>query len=138
MRPLPTINLAGTDFTIDVRLGELRNTEPPYNSIPFSNMDLAPDGYTYRFWYNLKDKGIHLAPVYVDQKPKELVCMQIPYEVKLDPVGIAQKHLLDLQNFLKRYPVQPELKGTIIDLEHNPSLRKRIINAFTTRKGLKR
>lgn len=145
MRKLPIINLAGTDFTVDVRMGELRNTNAPYNSIPFRSMEPTTDGYHYTFWYDKSAKGIHLN--HVDEKsiPDHLVKLQIPWEIRLDPVGVALHKNLPTNILTHYYSQQERFEATILQTKQENHLIKRIrntkqkiIKAFTNNTKLKR
>lgn len=46
-RELPTINIEGTDFVVDVNKLELREKADPINIIPFEDMRDVGDGYTF-------------------------------------------------------------------------------------------
>jgi hypothetical protein len=52
---LPHIDLHGTDFTIDWRLRELRETESPWNKLDFNTMDMSESGDEYFCLYNAAD-----------------------------------------------------------------------------------
>ncbi|UKB78606.1 hypothetical protein [Chryseobacterium sp. MEBOG07] len=69
-RELPTVNLDGTDFIVDVNKLELREKANPSNVITLEDMSDIGDGYVY-------DRLI------------------IPEFVKLDPEGMSAKYKID-------------------------------------------
>lgn len=52
---LPMINLYGTDFFIDLRLKELRQTDNPTNVIAYKH--LIPHEFHFMLWYNTSTKN---------------------------------------------------------------------------------
>lgn len=52
---LPIISIAGTDFTADLRLDELRETQQPHNRISFDVLDTVGNGLG--FFYDPKTKN---------------------------------------------------------------------------------
>lgn len=88
-RELPTINIEGTDFVVDMNKVELREKDNSQNVISFFEMRDVGDGYVFE--YSLKDKNL---PGLFDN---ESTTVKLPDMVILDPIGMAQK-----------YRVQPE------------------------------
>ena len=82
---LPTINIEGTDFLVDVNKLELSEIGNPKNTISiFQMLDLG-DGY--KFSYGLQEKNIpHL------YSGNEKITVTIPEFVTLDPQGMAAKY----------------------------------------------
>ncbi|MBL7869122.1 MAG: hypothetical protein JNM71_13985 [Flavobacterium lindanitolerans] len=83
-RELPTINIEGTDFIVDVTKLELREKSDQKNIIPFEDMRDVGDGYTFE--YSLKDKN--LASLF----DRESRTVKISEFVILDPIGMANKY----------------------------------------------
>nr|WP_315240038.1 hypothetical protein [uncultured Flavobacterium sp.] len=83
-RELPTINIEGTEFIVDVIKLELREKSDLKNTIPFEDMRDVGDGYTFE--YSLKNKNI---PGLFD---RESTTVRIPEFVMLDPIGMADKY----------------------------------------------
>lgn len=52
---LPMINLYGTDFFLDLRLKELRQTDNPTNAIAYKH--LSPHEFHFMLWYNTSTKN---------------------------------------------------------------------------------
>lgn len=88
-RELPTINIEGTDFVVDVNNAELREKDNLENIISFFEMRDVNDGYVFE--YSLKDKNL---PGLFDN---DTTTVRIPEMVILDPEGMARK-----------YHIQPE------------------------------
>lgn len=84
-RDLPTVNIKGTDFIIDVDKIELREKSNPTNTISF--FDMTDYGDNYEFAYGLQSKNI---PNIFSNEP--MVLVGLDEMVKLDPVGMAEKY----------------------------------------------
>ena len=83
-RELPTINIEGTDFIVDVTKLELREKSDQKNTIPFEDMRNVGDGYAFE--YSLKNKNL---PGLFDRESRTV---KIPEFVILDPIGMAHKY----------------------------------------------
>lgn len=84
-RALPTINIEGTEFLVDVNKLELTQKGNPKNTISIFHMRDLRDGY--QFSYGLQEKNIpHL------YSSNEKITVTIPKLVKLDPEGMAAKY----------------------------------------------
>jgi hypothetical protein len=83
-RELPTINIEGTEFLVDINKLELREKANEKNVISFK--DMTDFGKGYSFEYNLKIRNI---PHRIERSDIEI---KIPEFVALDPVGMAQKY----------------------------------------------
>jgi hypothetical protein len=91
-RQLPTVDIAGTSFYVDVLHEELRQKDNPENRISFNVFDQDGDGYT--FLYDRKWKN--------DPENRELMedsfqWVTLPALMELDPEGIAQKYHIPLE-----------------------------------------
>ncbi|AIM38393.1 hypothetical protein KO02_18130 [Sphingobacterium sp. ML3W] len=89
-RELPSINIEGTDFLVDINKVELREKDNPVNTISIYEMRDVEDGYA--FDYSLQDKNI---PSLISNGREILV--KIPELVVLDPAGMAEKYKLSLE-----------------------------------------
>lgn len=84
-RVLPTHEIHGTEFIVDVNQLELREKANPKNAISLSDMEEnAAQGY--RFWFNPSTKSL------ARYSEGEARYTEIPDFVKLDSVGMAKKH----------------------------------------------
>lgn len=86
---LPTIELEGTDFFVDVTRFQLIEMYDSNNVIPFGKMEDYGD--CYRFDYNRTVKNI---PEYPNRRDTEI---EIPEFVVLDPEGMAKKYNLSVE-----------------------------------------
>lgn len=84
-RILPTYDILGTTFIVDVNELVLRQKSKPLNIISIADMDENPQE-GYRFWYDPNNCALGS---YFDLDAKQVV---IPDFVKLDPMGMAKKH----------------------------------------------
>lgn len=110
---LPHIDLDGTDFTIDWRLRELRETDSPWNKLDFNVMDMAESGEEYYCLYNAADHTHYPFDDTITQLPENVVLLEIPYEVKLDPVAVAREYHIDPHDFVSKNPISANLKATV-------------------------
>ncbi|MGN6566516.1 MAG: hypothetical protein ACTHJ0_01120 [Flavipsychrobacter sp.] len=108
---LPHIEIEGSDFTIDWRLKELRETEAPFNCLRFSNMELSENGEQYLFLSHRQAHNICRPQPDINHIPGELVLTSIPNELKLDPVGVARQYGLKDFELLREFPIQTKLKA---------------------------
>lgn len=83
-RELPTVNIEGTDFIIDVTGFELREKMNEQNKISFKDMEELENGYSFDF--NREEKNIPVLFSKVD------LTVEIPEFVVLDPLGMARKY----------------------------------------------
>jgi len=88
-RDLPTEKIEGTDFIVDVIKFELREKGNEQNVISFKDMTDFGEGYSFE--YSRKTKNIP------DVYEKSDVLIEIPEFVGLDPVGMAQKYGLTVE-----------------------------------------
>jgi len=110
---LPIINLAGTEFTIDWRLRELRENAAPWNKISFENPAMAESGTRYVCLYNTQKHTLYQISNNIKSLPKNVVMLEIPYELKLDPVAVARERNIDVAEFVKNHPIQTELTAIV-------------------------
>lgn len=84
-RVLPTYEIHGTEFIVDVNQLELREKVNLQNVISIKDMD---EGLTegYKFWYSPQRKSLTTFAEHGADK------VEIPDFVKLDPIGMAKKH----------------------------------------------
>jgi hypothetical protein len=92
-RELPTIDLAGRKFIVDVEMSGLRNTNEPYNVIEFKNMEEVKTGQfgsVYRFLYNTvtEDLSINYKGGRI---PFWIQYLEIPSETNLDLIAAARR-----------------------------------------------
>lgn len=114
---LPQIEIAGHYYTVDIRLNELREAEVPYRKLGLDEMVTAQDGRHYLFFYHPENRAIlHATPDMV-KIPENVVLVQIPDELGLDPVGMARKYGLGDEYFLKMHPYEHDVKAKVIPLE---------------------
>jgi hypothetical protein len=110
---LPHIDIAGTDFTIDWRLKELRETVQPWNRISVKAMELTPDLEHYCCYYDLESHRQYFPDADLTELPENIGMLVIPNELKLDPVGVAREYGLSDTELLERCPLLENLTGRI-------------------------
>jgi hypothetical protein len=92
IRQLPTVDVAGTAFYVDVQHEELRQQDNPANRISFNVFDQDGDGYT--FLYDPQRKNVALNR---EQIEDGFQWVTLPALMELDPEGIALKYHIPLE-----------------------------------------
>jgi hypothetical protein len=113
---LPHIDLAGTDFTIDWRLKELRETELPWKHISLRDMEMSDSGEEYLCFYNVKTHELFEPDENLLELPENVVVLEIPYEIKLDPVAVAREYGIGEIDLLTDHPFQMKLAAKVTPL----------------------
>jgi hypothetical protein len=114
---LPEIDIAGTKFYVEVHWGQLRADFRSPSTIKLDDCELSPDGGHYRFAFNTDTKQLAAIDPMITTWPKNVVIVEIPNEVKLDPYAYARKNGLDPIEFVNNHPFEKELKGKIIPIK---------------------
>ncbi|SDF15698.1 hypothetical protein SAMN05216464_113148 [Mucilaginibacter pineti] len=113
---LPQIEICGDKYFVDLRLNQLRHED--FNpQINMKRLDLSSDGTTYQAFYQPLIKQVVEPDHNLTAIPEGLVMIEIPNELKLDPVGAARKYGLEEKDVLRMFPIQKELKAKQISVE---------------------
>lgn len=110
---LPHIDIAGTDFTIDWRLKELRETAAPWNNIQLHDAEMSPDGEEYYLLYDTNSHEEYIFDDEVTEAPANVVFIKIPYEIRLDPYAVALQYRIDPREFVDRFPIENDLQADV-------------------------
>ncbi len=113
---LPHIDLAGTDFTIDWRLRQLRETELPWKNISFDDFEMDDYGDKYLCFFNTETHELYMPPENLMELPENVVVLEIPNELHLDLVAVACEYGSDLAELLREYPITENLAAKVIPL----------------------
>ena len=113
---LPHIDLAGTDFTIDWRLRQMRETELPWKNISFNDLEMDDYGDKYLCFFNTETHDLYMPPEDLIALPANVVVLEIPNELNLDPVAVAREYGSDLTQLLQEYPIQETLFAKVTPL----------------------
>ena len=113
---LPRITIAGTAFIVDVRLQELREQSNPSNRLNLLQMETASSEGHYLCFYNTKSHKQYHVSEGLKSLPKDVVMLEIPHELRLDPYAVAMRNGREVADVLKEYPLQKELSVTITPL----------------------
>lgn len=114
---LPVIDVGGNDFIIDWRLKELRAKDNPHIRIDLRNMEMDPSGENYGCLYDWKNRCVYPFDPEMTVLPENVTAMEIPYELKLDPVGVARQYGMSDVAMLSQYPIQEHLAVKVIPLK---------------------
>jgi len=110
---LPHIDLNGTDFTVDWRLRQLRETEQPWKQINLNTLEMSESGDGYLTFYNTTSHEIYLPGDDLLAIPEDVVVLEIPNELKLDPVAVAIDYGLAATDLLNEHPLPQSLAARI-------------------------
>jgi hypothetical protein len=116
---LPHIDLAGTDFTIDWRLRQLRETEQPWKHISFENLDIDEFSEGYLCFFDTQSHEIFIPEENITELPENVVVLEIPNELKLDPVALARDLGIDEAELLAEHPIQMNLAAKVFPLSES-------------------
>jgi hypothetical protein len=116
---LPHIDLAGTDFTIDWRLRQLRETNQPWNHINLEEMEMDEFGKAYLCFYDIINHEIYIPDESITELPEDVVVLEIPYELKLDPVAVARDYGIGETDLLGEHPIQQTLAAKVSPLSQS-------------------
>lgn len=137
---LPHIDIAGTDFTIDWRLRELRKTAEPWEKININDLDMSDDWTNYVFFYDTESQTMFDFDETVTEMPENVIIVEMPNEYGLDPVAVARECELGDAGLLAQNPVQLKLSAALkpitgIGLEEFVEENKQRLNQGPGRKN---
>lgn len=113
---LPTIDIAGDHFVIDLRLQELRHAQNFNPVISLRSFDMDAEGDHYMaFYHPFMRQLVNLDPK-LTEFPDGVIAIKMPNELGLDPVAAARKYGIDERELVRLYPIQKGLKAEIIPL----------------------
>jgi hypothetical protein len=113
---LPHIELAGSDFTVDWRLKELREMNEPWNRIQLDGLEMSDSGEHYLCFYNTDAHKTTNDISEILARPEKVVLLEIPYEVELDPVAVAREYGIGDIELLPEHPVKMYQKAKVTAL----------------------
>ena len=113
---LPLIDIGGSDFIVDWRLKELRANDNPHIRIDLRNMEMDPAGENYGCLYDWKNRCVYPFDPNMTSLPENVTALEIPYELKLDPVGVASQYGMSDVAMLSQFPIQEQLIAKVIPL----------------------
>ncbi len=111
---LPRIDIAGQQFIVDWKQRELRMESDPGKCIGLNGMPMSEDGERYLCLYDFKANTVLHFTDRTIEMPQNMVALEIPSELKLDPVGVARECGLADTFMLDRYPILRDLKARVI------------------------
>ena len=116
---LPVIDIMGYPFIIDWRLKELRPVNDFNTRLDLKTMAMNNDGNKYLCYYHIPTRSEVVPDKSIKELPTDVLLLEIPFELVLDPVGVAREYGLGDTDLLNRYPIQREIKATVIPLEQS-------------------
>jgi hypothetical protein len=123
---LPQIDIAGERFIVDVRLQELRHALNFHPVISLKSFDLASNGKYEAFYHPVIRQVVAIDPK-LTELPPDVVKIELPGEIDLDPVATARRYGINEHMLLRRHPIQKTLKAKVIPLAETgiPALIRR-------------
>lgn len=113
---LPTIDIAGERFVIDLRLQELRHAQNFTPVISLRSFDMDDEGDHYiAFYHPFMRQVVNIDPK-LTEFPDGVIAIKMPNELGLDPVAAARKYGMDERELVRLYPIQKDLKAETIPL----------------------
>lgn len=109
---LPTISIMGQDYFIDLRMNELRSTDEHWRIVNLDTTEVST-GDKFVFFYDHKNKEVFEVPHDIIVEPKNVVVVELPNELWLDPIACGRKYADDASHFLQMYPLQHNLQARI-------------------------
>ncbi|WP_130855655.1 hypothetical protein [Olivibacter jilunii] len=122
---LPVIDIAGDSYTVDLNRRQLLGNEGD------SVISLAggnPHDMINRFFYDTEQKRqVNLDLRSISAMPENVVLVEVPHMVRLDPIGAARVYGLPDTKLLLKSPIEQNLKAGIIRLSETtlPELIRR-------------
>lgn len=114
---LPQTTIYGHTFYFDWRLKELRaKDDMQATPLNFKNMAMNSDGTAYICAYHIPTKSEYHIDVSATKLPENVVFLEIPYELKFDPVGVAREYGLEDTALLRRFPIPKVIEVKVTPL----------------------
>ncbi|MDR2272010.1 MAG: hypothetical protein LBF27_13985 [Sphingobacterium sp.] len=122
---LPEIELLpGHIFVVDWKNRQLLIKDDFSNGmLHFNNMVKTKDETTYLCAYHIPSQSEYRFDAGDYSIPKDVIILEIPYELKLDPVGVAMEHKVDINKTVRVFPVQKEHKANLVRLSEKEASR---------------
>ncbi|WP_157280199.1 hypothetical protein [Pedobacter borealis] len=114
---LPTIDLAGNTYTVDLESRALKGEDNMVPLIDLDNLVLDKDGLNYLCFYHLPTKAPVIIGPNIISLPADTIYLKIPDERFLDPIGLARQYGMEDTALLELYPIRADLKAEVIALE---------------------
>ena len=116
MGKLPTIEMAGHTFYIDVRLWQLRLKDDPLTSISLDEISPYEHDVKATFLYSPSTRSVFHPDWRATGIPDGVFAVQTPSIVHLDPVGLARYFKKQDGYYLDRYNFRAEQRAVIVPL----------------------
>lgn len=113
---LPKIDIDGSLFFIDWRLREFRAVDDFMVRLETRDFSLSDDGNNYLFAYHTPTRSLRDIFSDITELPKDVVLVEVPNELALDPVAVARECGMSEAGLQHRYPVASSLSARIIPL----------------------
>lgn len=109
---LPEIAIGGDRYIVDFRWKELRCVFDSSIKLPMDSFKSIEDGMYFQAFYDVNNRKL-IDPQHVKANSADIMLLEIPNELVLDPVGVArQEGLADIE-LLHFFPVKSDLTGKL-------------------------
>jgi hypothetical protein len=99
---------------------------------------MSESGTRYVCLYNTQKHTLYQVSNNIKSLPKNVVMLEIPYELKLDPVAVARERNIEIAEFVKNHPIQTELTAVVKLLAETwvaELIKENLMNDQATKKG---
>ncbi len=117
---LPTIDIAGDEYFVDLENKLLRLKTGEGQKLAFKDMQRGcplSDAFSYRFAYDPENRKLVALE---SASHKDAVMVNLPTEVKLDPVGLARQLGYSDEHYIRDYPIEKKLLAEIRMIKKAP------------------
>lgn len=114
---LPIMKIVDQEYYVDIRLGELRKTDNWSGTIKLFDCDRLDD--KFYFFYDFKKHEVAHIPDHISEMPRNVVLVELPDVIRMDPVAVGTIVLEDEKHFLEKHAVamRPRQEARIHPLE---------------------
>ncbi len=118
---LPVISIVDHPFYVDLRMGSVRPKDDfSTQGILFSELDhigaMKDDESAYLAIYNpITHQLGEIDFSSITSLPNDLILIELPVPVRLDPIGYARMHDLPMQRILRGHPPKMEMQARVAD-----------------------
>jgi len=113
---LPRIIIGLSAFEVDVIGRELRHVEYAGINIDLEQMEFNKEEEVFESLYHTESMQLVQFDPNWTSLPQNVIMIQIPAEIRLDPVGIARLHGLNEKAILSKHPYHSQQHATVIFL----------------------
>lgn len=118
----PILNIAGTDFQVNIVTEEFKNLKAPYININVGNLDFDEDTEILRGLYDTKRMQFVNIDMGITAWPKDTVYVELPRFDELDPVRYSRYYPEEMEWHLRLSPLKEKYVATVLPRNESPVL----------------